>query len=231
MSKEKAATKICKHCKTEIPFGAKICPQCRKKQGGKTKWIIIGAVALIIIGAVASGGNDEQNSKTELKNEEKIIETNTKQEEKKSNEETSVDNEDKKENSGNEKKDKYSVGDTYENKNLKMTYTNCYEFTDYEEYNAPSDGNKIICAEFEFENIGKSDTTAMYTDFHGYADGYEVEQSYAPDGTGMDFSLNMSPGRKGTGKIAFEVPINATEIEIEFSPSFWSSEKVIFIYQ
>lgn len=128
-------------------------------------------------------------------------------------------------------KDKYCVGDTWENKTLKMTYTNCYEFTDYNEYNAPSEGNKIICAEFEFENIGKSDTTVMYTDFNGYADGYEVEQSYAPDGTGLDFSVSMSSGRKGTGKIAFEVPVDSQEVEIEFSPNMFSSEKVIFIYK
>lgn len=228
MSKEKPATKICKHCQTEISYGAKVCPQCRKKQGGKVKWIIIGVVILMIVGAAASGGDDESNSKTELKKGEETIEANPEPKEKGSGEESSKENEDKK---NSEEKDKYIVGDTYENKNLKMTYTNCYEFTDYEEYNAPSEGNKIICAEFEFENIGKSDETVMYTDFNGYADGYEVEQSYAPDGTGMDFSLSMSPGRKGTGKIAFEVPIDATEVEIEFSPSFWSSEKVIFTYQ
>ena len=34
MAKEKPATKICKHCKTEIPYDAKVCPQCRKKQKG-----------------------------------------------------------------------------------------------------------------------------------------------------------------------------------------------------
>ena len=33
MKKEKPTTKICKYCKTEIPYGAKVCPQCRKKQG------------------------------------------------------------------------------------------------------------------------------------------------------------------------------------------------------
>lgn len=31
MSNEK--TKICKHCKMEIPAGAKICPHCRKETG------------------------------------------------------------------------------------------------------------------------------------------------------------------------------------------------------
>lgn len=130
-----------------------------------------------------------------------------------------------------ESKDKYHVGDTWQNKHIKVTYTDCYEFTDYNQYNAPADGNKIICAEFEFENIGNSDSTVMYTDFHGYADGYEVDQSYAPDGTGLDFTVKMSAGRKGTGKVAFEVPENSSEIEIEFSPNFWTSENIIFVYE
>ena len=45
MKKEKPTTKLCKHCKTEIPYDAKVCPNCRKKQkGGKLKWILIIAV-------------------------------------------------------------------------------------------------------------------------------------------------------------------------------------------
>ena len=32
MPKEKPTTKICKHCATEIPYNAKVCPNCRKKQ-------------------------------------------------------------------------------------------------------------------------------------------------------------------------------------------------------
>lgn len=59
MGKEKPATKVCKHCKTEIPYGAKICPQCRKKQGGVLKWVIIAIVVIGIIGAAAGGGDDE----------------------------------------------------------------------------------------------------------------------------------------------------------------------------
>ena len=32
MAKEKPTTKVCKHCATEIPYNAKVCPNCRKKQ-------------------------------------------------------------------------------------------------------------------------------------------------------------------------------------------------------
>lgn len=59
MKKETGETKICKHCKTEIPAGAKICPNCRKKQGGKLKWIIIAVVVIGVIGAAIGGGNKE----------------------------------------------------------------------------------------------------------------------------------------------------------------------------
>ena len=41
MEKEnKKDTKLCKHCKTEIPKDAKVCPNCRKKQKEIGKWII-----------------------------------------------------------------------------------------------------------------------------------------------------------------------------------------------
>ena len=57
----KEGTKTCKYCKSEIPADAKICPNCRKKQGGIGKWIIIGIVVLLII-CIAGGGNDKDNS-------------------------------------------------------------------------------------------------------------------------------------------------------------------------
>lgn len=55
---EKTGTKICKHCKSEIPAGAKVCPNCRKKQGGKLKWIIIGLVVLFLMVGACSGSDD-----------------------------------------------------------------------------------------------------------------------------------------------------------------------------
>ena len=61
MSKENNETKICKHCQTEIPKKAKICPNCKKKQGGKLKWIIIAVVVLFLL-IVLFGGDDSSNS-------------------------------------------------------------------------------------------------------------------------------------------------------------------------
>ncbi|MFT4007371.1 MAG: Ltp family lipoprotein [Lacrimispora sp.] len=63
MGKEKPTTKICKHCKTEIPFDAKVCPNCRKSQKGKGCLITVAAFVVIgIIGAAAGNGSGNKTS-------------------------------------------------------------------------------------------------------------------------------------------------------------------------
>lgn len=59
---ENRKTKLCKYCKTEIPSGAKICPNCQKKQGGIVKWVVI-ALIVIVIGASASMSNNSDEDK------------------------------------------------------------------------------------------------------------------------------------------------------------------------
>ena len=68
-------TNKCKHCNTELERGAKFCPKCGKKQGGKLKWIIISIVVIAIIGSALGGGDDEskktasQNNSSTSKNQ------------------------------------------------------------------------------------------------------------------------------------------------------------------
>lgn len=71
MKKEKPTTKICKHCKTEIPFDAKVCPQCRKKQGaGCLTKILIFIGIIIVISVIGSmmGGDDKSNDTNDTSN-------------------------------------------------------------------------------------------------------------------------------------------------------------------
>lgn len=59
--KEHPTTKICKYCMTEIPYDAKVCPQCRKKQKrGALKWVIIAAAVLLLIGMISNGKKSAQ---------------------------------------------------------------------------------------------------------------------------------------------------------------------------
>ena len=55
---ENQETKLCKHCQTEIPKKAKVCPQCRKKQGGIGKIILIGILAFVLLGSCLGGSDD-----------------------------------------------------------------------------------------------------------------------------------------------------------------------------
>lgn len=223
MGKEKPTTKVCKHCKTEIPYGAKVCPQCRKKQGGALKWVIIAVVAIGIIGAAAGGGDDEP--KETSNNSSNSGKESTPTNESSSKESASEPEQEVKE----ETKDKYNVGDTWENKYVLVSYDECGEYVSDNQFIQPADGNKYVYATFTFENVGSSDTTVGYWDFDCYADGYACEGTYGADGAG--FTQSLSSGRKITGTVYFEVPADATEIEFEYSPSFWTSEKIVFVYE
>lgn len=54
--------KQCKGCGAELYKGAKVCPKCGKKQGGKGKFVILAIIVIIIIAAVAGGGSDDTSS-------------------------------------------------------------------------------------------------------------------------------------------------------------------------
>jgi RNA polymerase subunit RPABC4/transcription elongation factor Spt4 len=73
MKGEKRETKICKYCKTEIPTGAKVCPNCRKKQGGKLKWIFLAIIVICIAATAMGGGEDGGNGKARTVSEKKKI--------------------------------------------------------------------------------------------------------------------------------------------------------------
>lgn len=52
-------TKKCKYCQSEIDKKAKVCPNCRKKQGGKGKFIVLGIIVFFIIVAVLTSNSDD----------------------------------------------------------------------------------------------------------------------------------------------------------------------------
>ena len=150
-------TKLCKHCKTPIPKDAKVCPNCRKKQGGVGKWIIIGVIVVILLAALFGGGDDKpkkvENSKVES----------TQQDEKKSEEpKTDVNTE--------EVKDIFEVGETAELNDVQVTLLS-YKESKGSEYNKPSDGNVFLMAEFEIVNNSDSEmNVSSVMSFEAYAD-------------------------------------------------------------
>ena len=187
----------------------------RKK---RKKWpIIVVVIAILFILAVVGGGTSDDggsgNAGTQAKND-------------MNNQQTSKDTETELPESKG-----YTVGQTWQNKYLSVSYLEAGEYTDYEEYSAPDEGYKIIYAKFEFENIGSSDQVVSFTDWNCYADGYSCESYYMMDDSSSSYVETLSAGRKCKGTIAFSVPEDAKSIEFEYDTNVWTSENILFLYQ
>ena len=212
MNNQDGETKICKHCQSEIPKKAKVCPNCRKKQGGKLKWIILAVVALAIIGS-AMGGNDSKNDVKKV-------------------EEVSSDTDGKTEEQASEPVEEpsniFNVGDVVETEDFKITYESAVPYTSDNEFIQPKDGCEYWEFKFKFENISDTDqSVSTMMDWECYADNSKVDQTWIGDNNGLDAKL--SAGRSAEGTLYFEVPENTEKIELEYDINFWGNDKIIFV--
>lgn len=220
MSEQKKETKICKHCQSEIPKKAKICPVCRKKQGMGCLPIVIAVVVLFILLAAIGGGgeNDEpslaENSSTELS---AVNETSSAPESEAA--ETS------------EAKTVFGIGETAEMNDIQVTMLNYVE-SNGSEYNSPADGNVFVLVEFEIANNSDSDlAVSSMMSFEAYADDYALNYSLsaimeAESGSQLDGTI--APGKKMKGEIGYEVPADWSNMEIHFTDSLWSDSDFVF---
>lgn len=108
---------------------------------------------------------------------------------------------------------------------LKITYSECSVYTDYNEYLKPKDGCVVIKLSFNVENISSSDQFVSTYDFHGYADNTAVDEYlYADD----SLSATISAGRSTSGSVYYQVPKDAQSVEVEYETNYWSGKKAIF---
>lgn len=216
---ENKGTKLCKHCKTEIPAGAKVCPNCRKKQSGALKWVIIAAVVLVGIG-VAAGGGDKN----------KVTRVNSS-----GNDSSQQQSEGANTSNGNEPAEEliFTVGETAELKDVQVTMTNVTESYGGN-YNKPSDGNVFVLVEFEIVNNSEKELTiSSLISFDAYQDGYSTSLSLSAliEKTGEQLDGSIAPGKKMKGSVGYEVPDDYKELEINFQLDAWSSQKIVFRYE
>ena len=202
--------KKCKYCGTEMDESAKICPNCKKRQSvSVVKIILIVLLVLVIIGAIGGSSSDDTNSENNNNSSNTQVEDN-------SNSEVQP-----------EEKTEYNVGETFTNNFLKLTYQSLNDnFTGYSQYATVNDGCKVLAATFEFENLSSNDQLATSLDFICYADGYNCDSFYSADDS--IFSASLSSGKKATGTVYFQVPVDASDVTIEYETNALTSEKVIF---
>lgn len=198
----------CKTCGAEIAANAKTCPACgaKNKKPIFKRWWFIALVVIIILIAIGGHGGAKPKGTQQIGT---VGST-------KSNEPTP------------EPKSIYSVGDILQDGNMQIVYVASGDYVSDNEFIQPKDGNKYIFLDFAFINTGTSDTAISFYSFDAYADGYSVDMFYGADD---DLSATLSAGRSTTGKIYFEVPSDAKEIEVEYSPNAFLDRKIKFIYE
>ncbi len=190
---KKELTKTCKHCKTEIPKGAKVCPNCRKKQGSKLPVIII--ILVIIVGVAISQANNGPKK---------------------------VDSDGNTNSGSNTSQDLFKVGETVELKNVRATLVSVTE-SQGTEYLKPDDGNVYLMCEFNIENNSNEDIiVSSMISFDAYCDDYSVNQSLGAVATaGKQLDGTVAAGKKMNGVIGYEVSKDWNKIEINFTPDYW----------
>ena len=118
------------------------------------------------------------------------------------------------------------IGDTATSNKLNITYLNCFTDSFDNIFLSPRAGYHYVTAELEFENLSNSDFSVSSLLIECYADGAACEGVYLLRDDNL--SATISPGRKAKGTVTFEVPDDATVIEVEYPTSFWISNRVVF---
>lgn len=187
-------TKTCRYCKEEIAKDARICPNCRKKQG-KKKWLLITVVVIIIIITAVSVNNRETSGKINSDRESSDSSINA----------------------------EYTVGDYVEKNNIKVSFVSIKN-KNGTQFFKPKAGNTFVYAEFEIENKSDADLViSSVMCFESYFDGYSINTSVtalSADDTVSSIDGTVGPGKKINGVIAFEVSSDWKEYEVKVTPSF-----------
>lgn len=211
--------KICKHCGAEIAKSAKVCPKC----GGKNakpiflRWWFIALVIIILIGVIGGGSSSSKSTGTQqIGTVGQASGSVANQSSTKATEPTP------------EPKTIYNVGDILQDGNMQIVYVSSGDYTSDNEFLQPKEGNKYIFLKFAFINTGTTDTSVSSYSFEAYADGYNVDMFHGGDD---GLSATLSAGRSTTGQIYFEVPADAQEIEVEYTPNVFLDRKIKFVYE
>lgn len=203
---------VCKACGQQIAKSAKTCPNCGAKNKKLHPLLIVLVVFCVLVVIIAASGSSDEPKKVENAGTNKV--------------ESSVEN--KEEANNNE----FHVGDTAELKDVLVTLVDVSE-SNGSQFNTPTDGNVFVICEFEITNNSNQEiAVSSMMSFDAYCDDYactyslgamlEKDNKNQLDGT-------VAAGKKLNGVVGYEVPTDWKELEVRFTPDFWSGKDIVFV--
>lgn len=206
----------CKTCGEEIAKSAKVCPKCGAKQKKHTVLgIILVILGVLLIAAAIGGGGKEEPKKVEDSSEPKSQDAQKSETDDKEPEKTA-----------------FGVGEQVILNDVVVTMNSVTESSG-SQFNKPSDGNTFILCDFSIENNSDKDLgISSLMCFEAYVDDYSTSMSLSATIESEKNQLDgtVAVGKKMNGVIGYEAAADWNEIEIRFTPDFWSGKDITFVY-
>lgn len=129
-------------------------------------------------------------------------------------------------------KSNWGIGETADINNVNVTLTNIYISYGDDMFFIPKDGYMYLFCEFLIDNQSANNIhVSSVMCFETYCDGYSIQQELAGSALIDKGQLDgaVASGKKMNGVITYQVPISWNELEINFTPDFWSGKTGKFI--
>lgn len=214
----------CKTCGAEIAKTAKACPHCGAKQHQVALSICAVIVVVMVIGVIAilagsgNGGPEVVTDDDQSASQDQQLQDSQDQEDQKQPEEQAL--------------DAFGVGQKVKLNDIIVSLVSVTE-SDGGNYMTPEDGNVFVLCEFEIENNSDRDiSVSSMLSFEAYVDDYSTSMSLtagmSTDKSQLDGAI--AAGKKMNGVIGYEVDKGWSNIEVHFTPDFWSRKDIVFEY-
>jgi uncharacterized protein (UPF0333 family) len=127
----------------------------------------------------------------------------------------------------------YNIGQSATSNGITMTLASVTE-SKGSDYIKPTDGKIFLLCEFNIDNNSNKDLSiSSVLCFESYVDGYSIDQSLtglAAKGSKQQLDGKVASGKKMNGVIAYEVPKDWKELELQVNDSKLSGLKATFIF-
>lgn len=217
MSKDKQKVKLCKYCKQELPQGAKICPNCHKKQGLKAWQIVL--IIIVVLGIFGAASQSEEDvSKEDIQSQE--TQQDVVEKESESVTETAEETE----------KTEYEQNEVATYEDVNYSVTNVVK-TSGNDFDTAKDGYEYVVVTLKIEN--NSDEKISYNPLdwkmvNGNGSETEMVINLVDTDTRLS-SGDLNPDGFVEGTIVFEQPEGDTGLKLNYYGNIFSSDPAFSI--